>query len=230
MDSIYAASVYENPNNEKMTYDPQRALSLLAEAGWKERDSAGRLRRNGRPLTVELVYGSQGFERYFTVYQEDLRKVGVTLNLRLVTFETLVKLLDDQAFDMAMIGYTGALFPSPEQNLHSSLADQKNTNNITGFKNKRVDEIIEAYKKEFDQDRRTTLLRELDGIVVGEHLWVLQWSAPFERVVFWNKFGLSPGRAHPRGRLPRYSHPLVDRCGEVTEAGRRNEGPVSPAG
>ena len=197
MDSIYAASVYENPNNEKMTYDPQRALSLLAEAGWKERDSAGRLRRNGRPLTVELVYGSQGFERYFTVYQEDLRKVGVTLNLRLVTFETLVKLLDDQAFDMAMIGYTGALFPSPEQNLHSSLADQKNTNNITGFKNKRVDEIIEAYKKEFDQDRRTTLLRELDGIVVGEHLWVLQWSAPFERVVFWNKFG------YPQGVLTR---------------------------
>ena len=197
MNSIYAASVYENPNNEKITYDPQKALGLLAEAGWKDRDSAGRLNRNGRPLTVELVYGSQGFERYFTLYQEDLRKVGITLNLRLVTFETLVKLLDDRAFDMAMIGYTGELFPSPEQNLRSSLADQKNTNNITGFKNKRADEIIEAYKTEFNQDGRIKLLRELDGIFTSEQLWILQWSAPYERVVFWNKFG------YPQGVLTR---------------------------
>ena len=53
---------------------------------------------------------------------------------------------------MALIGYTGEVFPKPEGNLHSSLADQKNTNNITGFKNKRADEIMEAYEKEFDVD------------------------------------------------------------------------------
>jgi microcin C transport system substrate-binding protein len=197
MDSIFAAGVYENPNNEKIKYDPQRALQLLAEAGWKDRDSAGRLSRSGHPLTLELVYGTPTFERYFTVYQEDLRKVGITLNLRLVTWETLVKLLDDQAFQMAMIGYTGEVFPNPRGNLHSSLADQKNTNNITGFKNKRADEIIDAYEKEFDIASRVKLLREFDGIVTNEHHYILQWSAPFQRLVFWNKFG------YPQGTLTR---------------------------
>jgi microcin C transport system substrate-binding protein len=197
MDSIFAFSVYENSTNEKIKYDPQLALKLLGEAGWTGRDSNGRLTKNGQPLTLELVYGTQGFERYFTIYQEDLRKVGITLNLRLVTWETLVKLLDDQAFQMAMIGYTGTIFPSPRASLHSSLADQKNNNNITGFKNKRADEIMDAYEKEFDIDARTRLLRELDGIFTNEHHFILQWAAPFQRVVFWNKFG------YPQGLLTR---------------------------
>ena len=197
MDSIYPGSVYENPGNEKVRYDPQKALQLLAEAGWKDRDSTGRLVKNGRPLDVEIVYGDQASERYFTIFQEDLRKVGIALNLRLVTFETLVKLLDERTFGMASIAYTGETFPSPEASLRSDLADQKNTNNITGFKNKRADEIIAAYGKEFDFGKRAKLLQELDNIVTGEHHWILEWSAPYERLVYQHKFG------QPKGLLTR---------------------------
>ncbi len=197
MDSLFPFSVYENPDNEKIKYDQQKALQLLAEAGWKDRDSAGRLTKNGKPLALDLVYGTQGFDRYFTVYQEDLRKVGITLNIRYVTWETLVKLLDDQAFEMANIAYTGESFPVIRMSYHSSLADQKNTNNITGFKNKRADEIIETYEKEFNIDNRIKLLREFDGIFNAEHHYVFEWTAPFERLVFANKFG------YPQGILTR---------------------------
>jgi len=196
-DSIFPGSVYENPNNEKVRYDPQRALTLLAEAGWKDRDSSGRLVKNGQPMNLEIVYGDQASERYFTIFQEDLRKIGITLNLRFVTFETLVKLLDERTFSMASIAYTGEVFPSPEANLRSDLADQKNTNNITGFKNKRADEIIAAYTREFDFSRRVKLLQELDGLVTNDHSWILEWSAPYQRFVYWNKFG------QPKGLLTR---------------------------
>ena len=70
------------------------------------------------------------------MYQEDLRKVGIALNLRPGTLETMVRLIDDRMFDTVYIGYTGLLFPNPETSVHSSLADQNNTNNITGFKNR----------------------------------------------------------------------------------------------
>jgi microcin C transport system substrate-binding protein len=73
------------------------------------------------------------------------------------------------------------------------MADQNNTNNITGFKNARADEIMEIYKKEFDFDARVTLLRELDGLITNEHHWILEWTAPYSRLVYWNKFGQPPG-------------------------------------
>ena len=41
MHSYFPAGMYENPDNPKILYDPELALELLAEAGWKERDSNG---------------------------------------------------------------------------------------------------------------------------------------------------------------------------------------------
>ena len=197
IDSFFPASRYENPANQKVRYDPQRAVQLLAEAGWKERDANGRLVRNGRPLTIEVVYAQQPTERYLTLYQEDLRKIGITLNLRFTTFETLIKLLDDRAFDMVSIGYTGETFPKPDASWLSQLADEKNNNNITGFKNARADQIMLQYQKTFDIAARTKLLQELDGILTAEHHWIFDWTAPYERVAYWHKFG------YPQGYLTR---------------------------
>ena len=56
LNSYFAGGIYENPNNPKMPYDPQRALKLLAEAGWKRRDAQGRLDKDGQPLVIELLY------------------------------------------------------------------------------------------------------------------------------------------------------------------------------
>jgi microcin C transport system substrate-binding protein len=85
------------------------------------------------------------------------------------------------------------VFPSPEQSWLSKLADVNNTNNITGFKNARADQIIEEYNKEFDFNKRVKLLQELDGIISNQHIAILEWTAPYERFVYWNKFGHPPG-------------------------------------
>ncbi len=197
-DSIYPGSINENPNNEKVRYNPQAAVALLAEAGWKDRNAQGQLVKNGRPMNLEVLYYSRQSERFFTIFQEDLRKVGINLNLRYATPETAFKLLDEQQFDMFSVTYGGGgPFPLPEQFWESSQADKKASTNITGFKNARVDEIIKAYDLEFDVQKRATLLKELDGLVTSQHHYNLEWYAPYTRVVYWNKFG------QPRGVITR---------------------------
>jgi ABC-type transport system substrate-binding protein len=193
MNSYYAGGIYENPNNPKMEYDPQAAIQLLAEAGWKDRDAQGRLTKNGRPLTIELLYGDKGTETWLTIYQEDLRKAGITLNLRLVTGETLFKLVMDREFDLVSMAWGALLFPNPETSVHSRLADVKNNNNITGVKDARIDELLGQYDKEFDAKKRATIIREIDGILANQHHYILEWDAPFHRIAYWNKFGFPEG-------------------------------------
>ena len=204
--SYYPGGVYENPDNPENLYDPERALALLGEAGWDSRDSQGRLVKNGQPLNLELVYYSNTQEPYLTVFQEDLRRVGIGLNLRLVTFATLVKLLDERRFDFVTLAYNGLLFPNPETSVHSSLADQENSNNITGIKDARIDEILGAYDKMFDVEERIAAIQEIDGIMADTYPFVLSWYAPYQRFVFWNKFGTPPGYI---SRIGDYSDPIA---------------------
>jgi microcin C transport system substrate-binding protein len=197
LNSYYPGTIYENPKNPPMPYDPQRALALLAEAGWTQRDAQGRLTRNGQPLAIELLYDNQGLETYLTVYQEDLRRVGITMNLRLVTPETSFQLMMQRQFDVVLQAWGALPFPNPETSWHTTLADVPNNNNITGFKNARVDALLVEYDREFDVARRAAIIREIDGILANEHHYALFWYGPFHRIAFWNKFG------HPTGYLSR---------------------------
>ena len=54
--------------------------------------------KNGQPLQIEMLYDNQSRRPELTIYQEDLRKVGISVNLRLVTFETHVQLIEQLQF------------------------------------------------------------------------------------------------------------------------------------
>ncbi len=176
-----------------MQYDPQLAVKLLAEAGWKDRDAQGRLTRNGQPLTMELMYANKITEPALTTYQEELRKLGVTLNLRFLTPETMFQLMGDRRFDLIYLGWTGLLFPNPETSYKSTLADANSTNNVTGIKNQRIDQLLDVYDREFDTQKRLEIIREIDGILANIHPYVLTWDTPYQRIAFWNKFGQPEG-------------------------------------
>jgi microcin C transport system substrate-binding protein len=194
LNSFFPGTEYENPNNPKNLYDPQQALALLAEAGWKDRDAQGRLTKNGQPLEVELLNDDKGSEKWMTLYQNDLRKVGITLNLRLVSPETQFKMLMQRQFDLVSGAWgVGSVFPNPRPEYHSSTADVMNTNNISGFKNKRVDEICDQYDVEFDPGKRAALIRELDGILTSQYHYLLDWNQPAQRFAYWNRFGMPQG-------------------------------------
>jgi microcin C transport system substrate-binding protein len=72
---------------------------------------------------------------------------------------------------------------------HSREADRKSSNNIYGFKNAKVDQLIEKQLKEFDIGKRMEILREIDHLIQLEMPMVMIWMIDFQRIIYWNKFG-----------------------------------------
>lgn len=193
MNSYFPGSPYENPNNEKISYDPEKAAQLLAEAGWTARNAHGVLVRENLPFTLTLLYFSKPSERHLTIFQEDLKKAGIELNLKLLDASAMFKLIDERNFDLANMAWNALIFPNPESEYHSKYADMDQTNNITGVKVPRIDEILDAYPLMFNLNDRIQALQELDGLVYNEHPYILNWYGPYSRILYWNRFGMPEG-------------------------------------
>lgn len=189
LDSYYPGSVYENPNNPKYRFDPDKAVRLLNEAGYVERNQEGwLLGPDGQPFVLDLMI-TKPMERIYTVIQEDFAKVGIKLNLRLSSGQTMFKMVNERNFKIHHQAWGGLFFPNPENDVSSWTADPKNTNNLAGVKNDRIDELIKAYNVEFDFQKRVDMIREVDSILMDIQPWALGWYAPFHRILYWNRFG-----------------------------------------
>ena len=82
------------PEQSQESLQPAGGAQAARRGRLDDRDQQGRLVKNGKPLQIELLYSDKGCERWLTVYQEDLRKVGIGMNLRLVNPETQFKMHD----------------------------------------------------------------------------------------------------------------------------------------
>lgn len=189
-DSYYPGSEYENPNNPKIRYSPEKGVALLAEAGYTKRNQEGILvhESTGKPLEIEMLI-DDAVLRFMTPIQQEWKKHGVKLTFKKVDNPTQFKMVNERNFQMAFQSWGGLLYPNPKSSMHSELADVPNTSNLAGFKNTRADQLIDMEQTEFDQARRVQILRELDSIMVASNQYALAWHAPFTRIAYWNKFG-----------------------------------------
>ncbi len=192
-DSHFPNSIYENKNNPKIRYNPTEAIKLLEEAGYSQENlnDDGYIVKNGKVFEFDLNVVSSGDSRIETLFQEELKKVGIKVNLKKVTWAQHIKDLDERNFKViGEIQFTSTPFPPPEEVYHSKFADEKNTNNMWGFKNKRADQICEEYNMEYDLKKRIKLIQELDSIVTNDYTTILNWYSDNVRILYWNKFGM----------------------------------------
>jgi hypothetical protein len=90
---------------------------------------------------------------------------------------------------MLVTAWTGLRIPNPESSLKSNTADQPNTTNWPGIKDKRIDELCDQYNVAFDKKERIRIVREIDGIACSYFGYGFGWDAPYQRIAFHNKFG-----------------------------------------
>ena len=190
MNSLYSGSVYENKDNNSFSHNPEEAIKLLKEAGYKDRNSDGWLVHNetGKVLSFEIAI--QKTSSYMvTPVQQMLKEYGLDMQIKFMDYNTIIKNVNARNFNICMLGYSGLVYPNPDSSLRSTLADQNDNNNVWGFKSTRVDDLLDEYDICFDQKRRIEIIREIDGIFGDVHPIAFSIARNYSRVMWWDKFG-----------------------------------------
>jgi len=180
-----------DPDLPHFNYNPEKARALLAQAGWDRVDSDGVLiNGRGERFEIEFPYSSASLEKHLTIYKEDCAKVGIRINLDLLSAAAYTKkVFEDHDFDMVWLAWgRGGRFPSVEDGWRSDRADAVNTNNIVGYKNPELDKLLDLYLKEYTVEKRIQILKKIDLILTNDVPTVLLWYAPYVRFFYWNKF------------------------------------------
>lgn len=186
--SYYQNSVYENKHNPKPTYNPEKAMKLLSEAGWNKKAGEKWLTKNGKPFSITLEI-QEGSDRIYTPLQQDLEKVGIQLDLKVTPPQTLFQNMMKRKFKISSINWTGLFFPNPETSMHSKYAKQPETNNISGISDPKIDALCAQYDKSYDVAERIRIIQQIDSIAVLGRYTAFGWVAPYStRSVYWNKF------------------------------------------
>lgn len=151
-------------------YDPDKAMKLLDEAGWKV-GKDGIREKDGKKL--EFVWSTHTDSKYvetmIPMLKSDWEKIGVKVEADIMEFAALSeKVYEKQEFDLYNMAWSLDVDPDAYEIFHSS-QDQKGGYNSVGFKNEENDKLLEQGREEFDQEKRAEIYKKW-GQVMNEEL------------------------------------------------------------
>ncbi len=169
----------------------RRAFELLAEAGWVVRDMKLVNEETGEPFTMEFLIQQKSLERSILPYLHNLQRLGMDVRLRLVDTSQYLNRLRSFDFDMIVCGSGQSLSPGNEQRFWwgSAAANDPGSRNYAGISDPVVDELIDTVIQAPDRETLVAATRALDRVLLWGHYSVPNLAAPFDRLVFWDKFG-----------------------------------------
>lgn len=181
----------DNPcPNELIEFDKDRARDLLTEAGWEANPDTGLLEKDGRTFRFRFLTRSATADKFLAIYAEDLKDVGIEMDIDRKDWAAWAKDMETFNYEMTWASWASGVFKDPEGMWASSEAKREGGNNITGFMDDRVDELIDRQRGLFDVAARNEICRTIDQIVYDEHPYALLWNINATRLLYWNKFGM----------------------------------------
>ena len=143
-----------NTNLKPLPYDPQKALALLAEAGWKP-GAGGALMKDGKPLkfTLSVDKGNPAREQTATIAQQFYKKLGMDVTLETMEWGAFASkrwlAREYEAIHMWWITP-----PDPDQ---MDFYGTGGPSNHAHFSNPEMDKVLLEAQKTTDRERRRQL-------------------------------------------------------------------------
>lgn len=161
--AIYNKSEYAPDGVKPFGFDVKKAQELLTKAGWTDSNKDGVLDKtvNGKLVnfSFSLIHANKDNEKYWTLYKEDLKKAGISMEIKYMEWNSFLKILDDGKFEAVALAWGGgSIEPDPKQIWHSSSAKPGGSNYV-GYNNPEVDKLIDEARVNPDKKKRQAMLK-----------------------------------------------------------------------
>jgi peptide/nickel transport system substrate-binding protein len=150
-----------NPDVKAPKQDIEKAKKLLKEAGYDE----------SNPFTFEIATSNASDIRPYAaqIIQHQLKRAGVVVSLRVMEWQAFLNMVVfPNKFDSVLLGWGLSPTPDPYVFWHSD-NDRKSGFNLTGYKNKRLDKMIETSQSMVDRDELAKLWQEMFAMIVEDN-------------------------------------------------------------
>ena len=155
---------------DENAYNPESAKEILAKAGYKDVDGDGFVEKpDGSKLDLNFViYTSrEELKVYAQAAQANLKDVGIKVTLKTVSYETLLDMRDSGNFDLLIWNVLAANTGDPEKYLYENW-DSESASNQAGYKNAKVDELLDKLNAEFNPEKRKELAIEIQQLIMND--------------------------------------------------------------
>ncbi len=190
---FHPAKPYYHKGLKPIEFDPEKARSLLAEAGWEDTNGNGIVDKeiNGVLTEMELEYKISASSKFANsqalLFQDDAKKAGVKINI--VPKEFTVMIDDAKKRDYELYSGAWAQDPTiddPKQLWHSE-SDTPDGGNRVSFTNAEADRLIEEIRVTLDEGKRNQLYKEFQELIYEEQPYIFLF-APLERIAISKRF------------------------------------------
>jgi microcin C transport system substrate-binding protein len=175
-------SDFAAPSVKPMLYNLKLAKELLTKAGWKDEDKNGVLEKtiDGKKTEFKfsLMYANKTFEKYFTFYQEDLKKAGIQMDLKVLEWNSFIKNVDERNFEAISMAWTTQVEFDAKQIWHSS-STAKGGSNYIGYKNAQADKLIDEARLEMDRKKRIPKLRKVYELIANDVPYIFMFNEKY---------------------------------------------------
>lgn len=147
------ANIYE--------YDLERAAELLTEAGFPGGE--------GLPEFTLWAFSSAASELSLPVLQEDLRQLGVTLNIELEDASTYWDHIGEDDVLMFLSGWSAGL-DDPSDVLNFLFLEGRDD---TAYDNPEVNALLRQALSEYDEEARNVLYQQAHDLITADSPWIV---------------------------------------------------------
>lgn len=160
---------WSNPALTPYPYDPNKARTLLKEAGFADTDGDGILDRDGKPFAFEIVTNqNKEREKSAVLIQRRLKDVGIDVKIRAIEWASFIsRFIKTGDFDVVVLGWGLGLDPDQFNIWHSS-QQAPGQFNFIGYNNPAVDKLLEQGRLELNPDNRMKIYHEFARVLLED--------------------------------------------------------------